>query len=479
MPVRMVPEPSEKDFMVMNLAENNQRVNLKPSEEAAWLRDMLELVDEVSGQLLFSQVTIGEEIGKPREYVARSVSCLAAPAKARAALDEGRVALEVVAVIGSLPESMRDQATQEMIFGLGGAMTRNEARSHVANQYRRDLRRADFDVDDAGLTDAGACADCEWWGGNREDVGGKAAVHQCLSPVCFQGKQAAAAEVEKVRVLAGGGELVILSEEDSLQLFDGVMGRLSPTCGFVDLDLKPDAYFLSDGDRNRESVPKWRVALRDDMPTVHVAWDLECRKHDLVETRLAMVGALASPLSSIFRPEAAKGLLTKVELCRQNRIKNAVRKEGHLVCLEGARELMRGLGRLSFDSGMIFNLIEVAADQGLKPDDFIFLCEMLAPEMTRSEMTGRGFGELLKSTALPADEMLALLLIVLQVRSLRYSGFEPWCDEGPMAEICKVAEFSPGDWMKRWRQRRTVAERAEQGAIERENNAAESEGGEV
>ena len=45
MRVRVIAKPSQKEFLRMNFVENFQRVDLKPSEEAAGIQQMLDLVD--------------------------------------------------------------------------------------------------------------------------------------------------------------------------------------------------------------------------------------------------------------------------------------------------------------------------------------------------------------------------------------------------------------------------------------------------
>ena len=54
MMVRVVPRPSEADLHKRALAVNLQRVNLKPSEAGGELCRMMGLVDEVTGQSLWT-----------------------------------------------------------------------------------------------------------------------------------------------------------------------------------------------------------------------------------------------------------------------------------------------------------------------------------------------------------------------------------------------------------------------------------------
>lgn len=461
MMVRVIEKPTAKEFLRMNFVENYQRVDLRPTELADGIRQMLELVDEETGMSPFNVKSAAEELGIHPQRVIDAMNSLKAPAAARKAMDEGRVAVDVVGVIGSLPKEMREDACQKIIFGVGGEMKAHEARRFIANHYRRDLRKADFNRDDASLTSAPACGECSWYGGNRDDLAGPSALYQCLNPACFLEKQKAAAEVERLRILDEGGDVVLLDEEKAEKIFDSVSGRLSPVSGFVALDMKPDPYFLKDKDRGRGAAPKWRAAMGDDLPTVYVAWDSTGKKVEMVEKGPAMVAALNGSYGSLFRAKAAEGLLTEDQEARQRKVETAIKGAKAEVCLEGGRTLYKGLSGLSrFSVGMLRCLLEVAVEQGLKPDDYAFLCEMLEPEFPRGQMTMRGFLELVDVKCGDEAEMLALLTMILQVRVLRYKGFDLWCEDGPMADLCEEVDFAPAEWRKKWKMRARAAERA-------------------
>lgn len=472
MKVRVIARPSEKEFLRMNFVENFQRVDLRPSEMARGIQQMLDMVDPETGVSPFNVVTCAEELGMRQQRVIDLINSLAAPPKARRALDEGRVAAAVVGQIGGLPEAMREQAEEEILFGVGGAMTEKEARAYIANNLRRDLRKADFVKEDATLTAAGPCTECPWWGGKRSDLHGPSAVYQCLNPKCFLEKQAAVADRERAKILEEGGDVVLMSEEQCAKVFDRVDGRIATNCGFVRLDAKPDPYYLEDGERNRSSAPKWRDAVGENVPTVYVAWDKSGKRVDLVETGPAMVAALNGGYSTLFRAKAAEGLLTAEEEALQRSIKAAMEREGRAVCVEGARDLFGKLRNSRWGRGHSRAVVQLAAEQGLKPDDYHFLCEMLEPGMAKAQATGRGFLELVDLKCQDEYDLQALLAIILQVRSLRYNGFEPWCEEGnPMGDLCEWAQFKPQDWHAGLKQRKRQAERR----VRKEAEAAASE----
>jgi len=230
--VMVGPEPTEGEKLKWNLVENLQRANLRPLETVSRVGAMLEMVEPETGMPMWSQASLAEELGKSRGWVGNCVSAGRAPEAARVALGEGRVALDVVGLIGSLPAGLRDRAVVEMIDRpFGGAMSPTEAARHVAECFRRDLRRADFDGEDGDLVrGAGPCSICEWNGGNRADVAGKARGSVCLNPVCFEEKAAAHAGRRRESVSEEVGT-VMLEAGAARGLFQSWNQAVDPSSG--------------------------------------------------------------------------------------------------------------------------------------------------------------------------------------------------------------------------------------------------------
>lgn len=375
-------------------------------------------------------------------------------------MDAGQCSIQVAGMIGSLPAEVQEDAAAAVIFGMMGPMKREEARTYLATHFRRDMRAADFDPEEEGLVDGvPACSGCEWWGGNRDDVAGVMKSQLCLNPACFGRKQEAMASRERERIMLEGGDLVVLDPEEGLELFEGHSGRLDPTCGYVDLKAKPDAYFLTDGDKNRESMAAWGKILEEDTPTKTIVWDTKGQKRELVETGPAVVAAMGSKYGSLFRPEAGKGFLSADEKAEQSRVRSAIDGASREVLLEGARKFFGGLSGGRWSRSLSVSLLELAMEQGFKPDDYRFLCDLLEPGMAKSDQTHRGLMELIEAKGIDEDGILSLLVLALQVRLLRYEGFDSWVEEGPMEALCDAADFDPAAWVKTWKKRRTAAER--------------------
>lgn len=482
MTVRLVDEPSERDFLKWSLAENLFRVDLRPSEVGGWLARMLDMDDPESGNPLWSYRTLADEIGKDPRYISTAVQATRAPERVRAALDEGRCSMETASLIGSLPEAVQERAASEVLFG-DIRMDAASARRHIAENFRRDLRTADFDREDADLlNDVGSCSGCEWWGGNREDVAGKAAIHVCLNPGCFRRKQAAHAEaVRMAETGAAEGEGVVvppqlLDESEAEVVFEPHSRLVAADSGYVDLRDKPSPMYLVDGARNMESVPTWRQILKENMPPVVTALDGSDKPRDLVEVGPALRSAIGGVYGSLFKQSSGSQFLSKDEKAMERRIRAAGERESRQVLLEGVREFYGEMISADLSERVVSAALEVAIEQGLKSDDLRFLVEVLETSAKPSEVTPRTLLELIDSRNMGGDEMMGLLLLVLQVRMVRYHGFDAWCEEGPMESLCVALDFDAPGWRKSWKRRTAAAERDARAEVEREMER-EMEGG--
>ena len=108
MAVSIRPQPTEAQLHKWSLAENLQRVDLRPSETGEELSRMLGMEDEMSGQSLWTMRSLAEEIGKPVSWVSLAMMLVKAPDSVRSAVDEGDCAMEVGALVGILPAALRE-----------------------------------------------------------------------------------------------------------------------------------------------------------------------------------------------------------------------------------------------------------------------------------------------------------------------------------------------------------------------------------
>ena len=473
MPVRLIEEPTEADFRKWSLAENLQRVDLKPSEIGGWLQSMLELEDPTTGRALWTQASLAEEIGKQPRWVTSVLAANRAPAEVVRAVDEGRCSVEVAGLVGSLPAAVQEDAAREVVLGPMGPMAREAARSWVAERYRRDLRAADFDPRLDYGPEMGPCRLCEWWGGNREDVAGVQRSQTCLNPACFGRKQRTHAEMA---ARDGGVEVRWLSSEEAEGIFEGYSGSLAPGCGYVDLGAKPEAGLLVDGTLNRDSVPTWRKVLAEEGLASVSVLDDRGRRRDLVEADAAIRAGVAGRYGSLFRPDAGKGLLSAEEKAAKRAVDSAVEREGRSVAVEGAREWLRKFASGTVDGSRLLPLLEVALERLCKPDDVAFLGEVLEPGVCSAK--GAQVMEL-AGMKQDVDGLTGLLALAMLVRGIRYEGFEGMIEDGPLGDLCERIGFDPAQWHRSWKRRRAAAERSarEEAARKQEERAkAEMEG---
>jgi hypothetical protein len=452
LPVRLVERPSEAVARKWSLVENVQREELRPSEAGVWLAEMLEMTGD-SGRPVWSVESLAEEIGKPRLWVLQAMALGRCEAAVRAAVDEGRCSLEVGAAVGGLPAELREGAAAEMVLGPMGAMSAAQARDWLRANYRRDLRRAVFEVEKAGLAGRPACLRCEWWGGNRDDVGGRHRESVCLNPGCFAAKQGA--EVA-ARAAAEGGSVSVSGERP--ELWEGHSGRLAPDAGYVELSERPPAGWLEVGEG--AMLPTWREMLRDEGVAVEVVLDGQGEPRELVAVGEALRAAAGSRWGSLFRAAALAEWMSPEERASVRAARAAGEREGLRALGEALAELQGGWWE-SARSGeglaeVLRAALEVVATTGLKREDVGLLASAVGAEPGTTE----GLLAWSRGTEVSARELAAALAAALAVRRVRYEGLELLEEGGALCALGQVCGRNVREWVRRVRKRRAGAEAA-------------------
>jgi ParB/RepB/Spo0J family partition protein len=474
--VKLVDRPSAADWMKWNLAENLQRESLSPVETARRVREMLDLTDGGSGRLVWSARSLSEELGKHPRFADECCELLEAPENVLEAVERGEVAQRVAGLVGSLPQAMRERAAGEMVFrALGSPMTVAQARRHVAEVYRRDLRKAAFDGDDVDLVPgAGACGACRWNGGNRDDVHGRAAGSVCLNPACFAQKCAAHAALV-ARGLEGHG-VRVLDADEAARIFEGHSGELRVGCGYVDVRAVPDAYLLREP--GAAGGKCWADLMEGEVPVV-VAFDGDSMERRLVETKVAVLAVRRGEHAGILKSDADAGLLTVEERELAARRDRAGRAAADKVRLEGGAELLGALGEEGgWGMEWLSALVRAVCERGLQGEDVVWLCRVLEPGDGRVAAPWARLDELMAARVERPEEAMALLVLALHARRLRLEGFGSWAgDDSPMWILCQLAGFDPAQWEARVETKVALAwERAEEEHAA--EVAAKKEGGE-
>ena len=447
--VKIRPRPTEAQLCKWSLGENLQREDLRPSEAGEELTRMLGMVDEGSGVSLWTMRSLADEIGKPVSYVSDAMLLVKAPDSVRSVVDEGGCALEVGALIGTLPEALREGAAAEMVHGPMGAMTREQARMWVGERYRRDLRKAVFTVDEVGLAGQPACTRCKWWGGGREDVAGRNAATVCLNPGCFLEKQR---DAVLKRAAERGAQLTLWGEVEDAGIWEAHSGRLSPDSGYVEMGEKPSPQMLDSEVGEGVVMPSWGVILRDSGVVPQVAFDPMGQPRELVRTGEALRAAGQSSWCNLFREGAVAAYLSPEERAAERAVRAAGDKEATEVLLEGLAELRRGLEGSGDLTRMLRQSLRYVMGSMLKAEDLAVLATVVGAE-------GKSPAAIETATGIEADWEVALVLALL-VRRLRYEGFAMMTEDAgtPLAEIASMAKFDPGAWHRRQKKRREAAQ---------------------
>lgn len=451
MAVRVRPRPSEAELCKWGLAENLQRVDLRPSEAGEELCRMLGMVDELSGNALWTMRSLAEEIGKPVSWVSLAMTLTKAPDSVRGAVDEGRCQMEVGALVGTLPAGLREGAALEMVHGPMGAMSREQARMWVGERYRRDLRNAEFSVEESGLAGKPACQRCEWWGGARADVEGKNKSTVCLNPSCFLEKQR---EAVVKRATEAGAQLTLWDEvAEGRGIWEAHSGRLAPDAGYVEMSERPSPQMLDSECAAGVVMPTWETILRDSGVVRKVAFDPMGQVRELVRTGEALRAASGSSWGNLFRDGAVAGYLSPEERAAERAVRAAADREAAEVLLEGLSELRSGLLVVSPLSLVLGQSLGYVLESLLKSEDVALLAQVLgAPGKSVAAIE-----EAMVAPEGPAAEVV--LVLALLVRRLRYEGFAMMLEDedSPVAKLAKLAKFDAGHWHKRQKKRREAA----------------------
>ena len=469
--VKLVEKPSRKDHLKWNLVENLQREDLKPIEKAARVKEMLDLVDESTGMPQYNRASLATELGISPESVGRYESLLRSPAKVQKAVNEDGLDIIIGALIGSLPESMRDKASKEMVFrSWGGPMKREEAQKHVAENYRRDLRKGQFNrEDDTLVPDAGACSNCPFFGGNREDVAGKARGYTCLNPECFDRKQTA--HITRVANAAEQEGTKVLGQTATNKLFNNWNNEVSSGCGYVDVKASPDGYLLKE---QKGKIPHWDKILEGSGAPVVIAFDHQGQVRRLVETKVAIEAAKRTEHAGLFKPKAGEDVESSDDKKDAMQITKAKNKASKATLLEGLGEMFQSFGSQAWSREVRLTLLADLCNNQTR-DDLELLCRILQPDLKSISNVPAKLKELIDLRLDTDAKIDGFILIARNIRTIHYRGFDFRPNEyssPAMALYCEWAGFDAVAWDKKMDQRIKEAEKEAKAAIRERNKPA-------
>lgn len=463
MPVMLRDKPTDQEQLLWGLIENNSRVNLKPLELARAVKGLMDL-RTTEGAASYTESGLNKELGKDPNFVRRCLNLLATSKKAQEAVNTGTVDVQVAALVGSLPISCREEAEKQIIFRTwGGPMKKDEAAKHVANNFRRDLRKASFDrEDDTLLPGVPKCADCPNWGGRREDVEGKGRVNVCMDPGCFEQKQQKAAEVIR-RHAENDPNVKVLNNGASLfNSWDDELGYDSP---YVELKASPAASMLADP---KSKAPKWEKIVEESDLKVVVAFDRKGQARRLVEAKLALAAARQSEYGPMFKADAGKGIKGTDDK-RQELAVTKARNAAHDECIREELGAFMECLSVPWTRSHFEQLWRLVLARDSQKDDLDMLCRVLKPDLKRIPDPGKQLNELVETLTRP-EQLCALIVLTMKVRTIRMNGFK---DYSVPLDLAELVEF---DWVVsdgRLRSRCAAAEKQAKAEFREKTKAAD------
>lgn len=218
---------SDADAKAVMLTENINREDLRPSEEAVTLAEL------VKGLGLEA---VAEKVGKLASYVRERAALASLPAWFLAAVDAGLVPVSTATVVARVPgEESREKAAVSVALGHTGlgfadgwrdelfdesgedgptlrsgythVLTQRDAKHLVRTRFSRELKGAPFSRKSLDLVpEAGSCDACPKRAGNDEDLKAEGVrADTCTDPDCYEKKVVAYRAVEVLKAKSKHG----------------------------------------------------------------------------------------------------------------------------------------------------------------------------------------------------------------------------------------------------------------------------------
>jgi ParB/RepB/Spo0J family partition protein len=287
--------------------------------------EALSVLEESNGlvQLMklrgWTEREMAEHLGRSVTAVARLLALQHLPAKARAALEDGRLGTTVAYYLASIPNAETREATAKGILESeihGGVMPKAAALTYIRDHVCRSLRNVPFDMAAADLVpEAGACTNCPWRAGaNQEKYGdiydakARGGVDKCMNPACFEQK----IEAHRVRLLAkvAVDGKVPLSKDENKRVFPPQEKGVHFASDFVPYNERPSPDLLKK-EVAPSSVPTWREMTAGREVKVFVGMHQDGHAVELVKRDEALAAADLNERKVFNEAEVKRGTVTK------------------------------------------------------------------------------------------------------------------------------------------------------------------------
>ena len=237
-----VRELTDAEVLEIQLVENDQRDDVRPSEQAAAYRRLVDAVGVAEA---------AKRIGKSEGAVRGILLLTRMPEALARAVDAGAVSRTAAELVCRVPNpDDRENLAAAVLAGqkyhrrgskvsenAGEPLTTREVKDLIARQYQVELKTAKFNRQSLDLVPAApACKECPSRAGNAAALDPEYAALRadvCLDPSCFQAKTDAHNAAE-IRAAKESGAKV-LTKKESKELFEPY-GGLRHNSGYVTLD---------------------------------------------------------------------------------------------------------------------------------------------------------------------------------------------------------------------------------------------------
>lgn len=439
--------PSEKDQRKMALVENKQRQDLTPLEEALAVMEMLAMRTEL-GVPVYSRAQLAMELGVDANFIPRCEALMRCSERLRLAVHRREVEFRLAALVGSLPQALHELAEGELVFRSAGPLTVAAAALRVAD-YRRDLRKAQFPLEDTALVPGlPPCALCEFNGSQRSDVEGKYKGSVCLNPVCYDQKQAAWVALGRRHADDGQAVMVAADKVGKVFSFDGVTVR--GDSGYVAADARPDDAMLVNPNA---TVPVWDKILAGLGLKVTLATDGQGRLRRLYDAGAALTAACSPECewARLFRGQdgsrgAVKDSTADVE-DKEEALIRVQMEEAQEKAMERAVEYGRLLAGqewmvkvdAALDVPLTMEVMRLVIERLTAPEDRQWMACVMGGDARHKGEAWAVILEDMQSDTL--GDVLPVLALALVARTMRLQG--PAMVEGVSGELCALTGYQP------------------------------------
>lgn len=254
----IVRDLSDQQMIEIGIAENRDREDIHPLEEADGLAELHSAFGWSIGE-------IAARFGRSDDYVYGRLKIAKMHEDLRAAFLGNRFGVKGALVLAGVAENMQAKVWALLSQLPDATLSASKITSFIRDRFLLRLASASFPVDDPKLCEeAGACSRCPKRTGVQsslfpEELG---ADDRCTDVDCFTSKKKAFAEVLVERAIEKGLRVLELKEARDVFRFGEGIDTLNPDCAFVAVDGKV---------RLGEEGVSYRALLTKNPPPVVIA----------------------------------------------------------------------------------------------------------------------------------------------------------------------------------------------------------------